>query len=161
MSNAHTSSSLPLITFTQDNDYLKTKGFKQFKAIYNQKNTQCTRNNPHGSCPTVLEVYTATKSSGMSEQDMAALSLQDFITSGAITACCHLKHISLAPYYAAQMRCCTQKWNKHDNQGAGMEVVDTCQQLIGVVGTGLYHSMADVQMTVSQTVDPTFCILLI
>ena len=148
MSNTHTSS-LPLITFTQDNNYSKTESFKQFKAIYNQKNTQCARNDPHGSCPAVLEVYTATKSSSMSEQDMATLSLQDFITSGTITAHCHLKHISLVPYYVVQMRCCTQKWDKHDNQGAGMEVVDTCQQLISMVGTGLYHSMADVQMTVS------------
>ena len=38
--------------------------------------------------------------------------------------------------------------DKCDNQGAGMEVVDTCWQLVGVVGTGLYHSMANVQMTV-------------
>ena len=35
-----------------------------------------------------------------------------------------------------------------------MEVVDTCHQLIGVVGIGLYHSMVDVQSMVSQTVDP-------
>ena len=47
-----------------------------------------------------------------------------------------------------------QKWDKHDNQGLGMEVVDTCHQLIGVVGIGLYHSMVDVQSMVSQTVDP-------
>ena len=61
---------------------MKTEGFKQFKAIYNQKNTQCTRNDPCGSYQMVLEVYTAVKSSGMLEWDMAALSLQDFITSG-------------------------------------------------------------------------------
>ena len=139
--------SLPLITSTQDINYSRMEGFKQFKAIFNQKNAQCTRNDPHGSYPMVLEVYTATKSSGMLEQDMGSLSLQDFITSGAIAACCHLKHISLVPYYAAQMRCCMQKWDRQDNQGTGMEVVDTCQQLIGMVGTGLYHSMADVQMS--------------
>ena len=45
-----------------------------------------------------------------------------------------------------------------DNQGAGTEVIDTCQQLVGVVGTGLYHSMANVQMTVGQTVDLTIWI---
>ena len=73
--------SLPLVSFTQDDNYLKTEGFKQFKAIYNQKNTQCTRNDPRGSYQMVLEVYTTVKSSGMSEWDMAALSLQDFITS--------------------------------------------------------------------------------
>ena len=44
---------------------------------------------------------------------------------------------------------CTQKWDKHDNQGPGLEVIDTCQQLISVIGAGLYHSMANVQMTVS------------
>ena len=47
------------------------------------------------------------------------------------------------------MRCCTQKWDKRDDQGPGLEVVDTCHQLISVVGTGLYHSIADVQLTVS------------
>ena len=51
------------------------------------------------------------------------------------------------------MKHCIQKWDRHDDQGPGSDVVDTCHQLIGVVGTGLYHSMADVQMTVSQTVD--------
>ena len=56
-------------------------------------------------------------------------------------------------YYAVQMKHCIQKWDRHDDQGPGSDVVDTCHQLIGVVGTGLYHSMADVQMTVSQTVD--------
>ena len=151
-------SSLPLVSFAQDVNYSKTEGFKQFWAIYNQKNTRCTKNDPHGSYLTALEVYTTTKSSGMSEQDMATLSLQDLITSGAIAARHCLKCISLAPYYAAQMRRCTQKWDKHNNQGTGMEVVDTCQQLIGVVGTGLYHSMVDVQMTVGQTVDPTIWI---
>ena len=44
---------------------------------------------------------------------------------------------------------CTQKWDKHDDQGPGLEVIDTCRQLISVIGTSLYHSMADVQMTVS------------
>ena len=77
------------------------------------------------------------------------VSLQDFIKTGAVTAHHCLKCISLAPYYAAQMQCCTEKWDKHNDQGPGLEVVDTCWQLIGAVGTGLYHSMADVQMMVS------------
>ena len=34
-----------------------------------------------------------------------------------------------------------------------MEVVNACCQLVRVVGMGLYHSMVDVQLTVSQTVD--------
>ena len=154
---ASTSSS-PLISFAQDINYSKMEGFKQFKVIYNQKNAWCARNNPHGSYLTVLEVYTTAKSSGMLGWDMASLSLQDFITSRVITACCHLRCISLAPYYAAQMCLCMQKWDKHNNQGMGTEVLDTCRQLISVVGTGLYHSMADVQMMVSQTVDPTIWI---
>ena len=73
---------------------------------------------------------------------------------GSVTAHCHLKHLSLAPYYTAQMRRCMQKWDKHDDQGPGSDVIDTCWQLVRVVGTGLYHSMADVWMMVSRTVDP-------
>ena len=40
------------------------------------------------------------------------------------------------------------KWDHHDNQGEGMEVVDMCCQLMGVVSVGLYNSMANVQETV-------------
>ena len=94
------------------------------------------------------DVYHAIKSSGCSQNTFNALSLQDFITSGSIAAHHHLKHLSLAPYYAAQMKHHMQKWDKRDNQGPGTEVVDTCCQLIGVVGMGLYYSMADVQLTV-------------
>ena len=89
------------------------------------------------------------KGPGCSQRTFDGLSLQDFIETGAIAARRHLKRLSLAPYYATQMRRCTQKWDKHDDQGPGSEVVDTCCQLVGVVGTGLYHSMADVQMMVS------------
>ena len=91
----------------------------------------------------------------MSEHEMGSLMLQDFITSGAIATCCCLKCISLTPYYAAQMKRCIQKWDKHNNQGTGTEVVNTCRQLISVVGTGLYHSLADVQMMVSCGCGPT------
>ena len=94
-------------------------------------------------------MYQAAKGPGCSQQSFDSLSLQDFIKTGAIAAHRRLKHISLALYYAAQMQQCTQKWDKHDDQGAGSEIVNTCWQLVGVVGTGLYHSMADVQMTVS------------
>ena len=149
-------SSSPLISFTQDVNYSGTEGFKQYKTIFNQKNTQCARNDPCGSYPTVLEVYTTTKSSGMLQQEMGSLSLQDFITSGSLAACRHLKRLSLAPYYTAQMKRCMQKWDKCDNQGAGTEVVNTCRQLISVVSTGLYHSIADVQMMVSCGCGPTY-----
>ena len=147
--SAPNASSSALMSFTQDVNYTKTEGFKQYKAIFNQKNAHYTYNNPHGTYPMAEEVYNAVKSSRCSQRTFNALSLQDFITSGSIAACCHLKHLSLVPYYVTQMKCCMQKWDKCDNQGAGTEVVDTCCQLIRVVGMGLYHSMADVQMTVS------------
>ena len=66
-----------------------------------------------------------------------------------MAACHRLKCLSLAPYYVAQMRRCTQKWDKHNDQGPGSDIVNTCHQLVGVIGTGLYHSMANVQMMVS------------
>ena len=153
MSATNTSSSSALVSFAQDVNYTKTEGFKQYKAIFNQKNTQAARNNLQGAYLMVEDVYNAIKSSRCSQRTFDALSLQDFITSGSIAACCHLKCLSLAPYYAAQMKCCMQKWDKHNNQGPGMEVVNACYQLVRVVGMGLYHSMVDVQLTVSQTVD--------
>ena len=125
------------------------EGFKQFKAAYNRKNTRAACNNPCGSYPHAKDIYQAAKGLGCSQWTFNGLSLQDFIEMGAIAARCCLKRLSLAPYYAAQMRHCIQKWDKCDNQGAGLEIVDTCHQLVGVIGTSLYHSMADVQMTVS------------
>ena len=47
------------------------------------------------------------------------------------------------------MECFTSKSDVRDNQREGMEVVDLCCQAIGVASTGLYHSMVDVQATVS------------
>ena len=148
MSAPNASSSSALISFAQDVDYTKMEGFKQYKAIFNQKNTRCARNDPRGTYPMAEDVYNAVKASGCSQQSFNRLLLDDFISSGSMATRCCLKHLSLAPYYAAQMKHCTQKWDKHDNQGVGSEVVNTCCQLVGVVGTGLYHSMADVQMTV-------------
>ena len=150
MSAPNTSSSLSaLISFAQDVDYTRMEGFKQFKAAYNRKNARATRNNPCGSYPCAKDVYQAAKGPGCSQWTFNGLSLQDFIETGAIAVHCRLKCLSLAPYYAAQMWHCTQKWDKHNNQGVGLEIIDTCRQLVGVVGTGLYHSMVDVQMTVS------------
>ena len=82
------------------------------------------------------------------------LSLDDFISSGSMATRRCLKHLSLAPYYAAQMKRCTQKWDRHNNQGPNSAMINTCHQLVGIVGMGLYHSMADVQSVVGQTVDP-------
>ena len=150
MSNANaSSSSTPLASYTQDINYTNMEGFKQFRSIYNQKNARIAHNDQRGAYPMVEDIYNVVKSSRCSQHTFKALSLQDFITSGSIAACRRLKRLSLVPYYAAQMKHCTQKWDRYDNQGAGTEVVNTCHQLIGVVGTGLYHSMADVQTTVS------------
>ena len=148
MSAANTFSSSALVSFTQDVNYTKTEGFKQYKTIYNQKNARAACNDLWGAYLTVEDVYNTVKSSGCLQRTFDALSLQDFITLGSIAACHCLKRLSLVPYYAAQMKCCTQKWDRHDNQGPGLDVVDTCHQLVGVVGTGLYHSMVDVQMMV-------------
>ena len=81
------------------------------------------------------------------------VSLDDFISLGSVATRRHLKRLSLAPYYAAQMKRCTQKWDRCDDQGPNSSMIDTCCQLVGIVGTGLYHSMADVQSMVSRTVD--------
>ena len=44
-----------------------------------------------------------------------------------------------------KMKRCTQKWDRRNNQGPNLETINTCHQLVGIVRTGLYHSMADVQ----------------
>ena len=59
-----------------------------------------------------------------------------------------MKQLSLVPYYHAQMQCFTRQWDARDNQGGGTETVDFCQQAMGVMGTGIYHSMVDVQSMV-------------
>ena len=90
----------------------------------------------------------------MTEQSLDSLSLDDFILAGSVSAHHRLKRLSLVPYYVAQMKCCTQKWDRRDEQGALSEAINVSCQLIGMVGTGLYHSMAEVQASVSRTVDP-------
>ena len=124
------------------------EGFKRFKASYNVKNARVARNDPHGAYPTAEDVFQAAKGLGCSQRTFNGLSLDNFISSGSVAACRRLKRLSLAPYYAAQMKRCTQKWDRHDEQGLALATIDTCHQLIGIVGTGLYHSMADVQLTV-------------
>ena len=124
------------------------EGFKRFKASYNVKNVRVARNNPHGAYLTAEDVFQAVKGLGCSQRTFNGLSLDNFISLGSVAACCRLKRLSLAPYYAAQMKRCTQKWDRHDEQGLALAMIDTCHQLIGIVGTGLYHSMADVQSMV-------------
>ena len=124
-------------------------GFKRFKASYNVKNVRVARNDPHGAYLTAEDVYQAAKGPGCSQCSFDGLSLDDFISAGLVAARRCLKHLSLAPYYAAQMKCCTQKWDRRDEQGLASAMIDTCCQLIGIVGTGLHHLMVDVQLTVS------------
>ena len=142
------SSSSQLVSYAQDVDYTRTEGFKQFKTRYNVKNARAARNDPNAIYPSPEVVYQAVKGPGCTLHSFNSLSLDDFISSGAIAARCRLKRLSLVPCYAAQMKHCMQKWDRHDDQGASSETINVCRQLIGVVGTGIYHSMADVQYTV-------------
>ena len=153
MSAPNSSSSSQLVSFAQEVDYTCTEGFKQFKAQYNVRNVRAARNDPNVVYPLAEVVYQAVKGPGMTERSLDSLSLDDFILAGSISTRRRLKRLSLAPYYAAQMKRCTQKWDRRDEQGASLEAINVSHQLIGVVGTGLYHSMAEVQATVSRTVD--------
>ena len=148
MSTPNASSSSQLVSYAQDIDYTRTEGFKQFKARYNIKNARAARNDPNGVYPSAETVYQAVKGPGCTLWSFDSLSLDDFISSGAVAACRRLKCLSLAPYYAAQMKRCTQKWDRRDDQGASSEAINVCHQLVGMVGTGIYHSMADVQYMV-------------
>ena len=142
------SSSSQLVAYSQDIDYTRTEGFKQFKARYNVKNARAACNDPKGVYPAPEVIYQAVKGPGMTERSLDSLSLDDFILAGSVSARRRLKRLSLAPYYAVQMKCCTQKWDRRDEQGASSEAINVSRQLISVVGTGLYHSMAEVQSSV-------------
>ena len=155
MSAANTSSSTSqLVSYSQDVDYTRTEGFKQFKAWYNVKNAQATHNDPNGAYPLAESIYQPVKGLGCTLHSFYGLSLNDFISSGSTATHRHLKRLSLAPYYEAQMKRCTQNWDRCDVQGPNLLMIDTCHQLIGIIRTGLYHSMADIQSMVSQTLDP-------
>ena len=148
MSAAGASSSSPLVSYSQDVNYTHTEGFKQFKAKYNVKNARTARNNPNVAYPAAETVYQAVKGPGCTLRSLDSLSLDDFISSGAVATRRCLKQLSLAPYYVAQMKCCTQKWDRRDDQGSSLEAINISRQLIGIVGMGIYHSMADVQYMV-------------
>ena len=154
MSTPGPSSSSPLVTYAQDVDYTRTEGFKQFKAKYNIKNARSACNDPNAAYPSAKIIYQAVKGPGCTLRSLDSLSLDDFISSGAVAARCRLKRLSLAPYYVAQMKQCMQKWDQRDDQGSSSEAINVSQQLIGIMGTGIYHSMANVQYTVGRTVDP-------
>ena len=142
------SSSSQLVSYAQDIDYTRTKGFKQFEAKYNVKNARAARNDPNGVYPSAETVYQAVKGPGCTLRSFDSLSLDDFISSGAVATRRCLKRLSLVPYYVVQMKRCTQKWDRRDDQGLSSEAIDVCRQLVSIVGTGIYHSMADVQYTV-------------
>ena len=138
------SSSSQLVSYAQDVDYTQTEGFKWFKSCYNVKNARVAHNDPRGSYPSAETVFQAVKGLGCTLRSFDGLSLDNFISSGLVAARRRLKRLSLAPYYAAQMKQCMQKWDRRDDQGPNSEMIDTCRQLVSIVGTGLYHSMADV-----------------
>ena len=142
------SSSSPLVSYSQDVNYTRTEGFKQFKAKYNVKNARAVCNDPNAAYLSAETIYQAVKGPGCTLRSLDSLSLDDFISSGAVAARRRLKCLSLAPYYAAQMKRCTQKWDRRDDQGSSSEAINVSHQLIGMVGTGIYHSMANVQYTV-------------
>ena len=156
MSAPGASSSSPLVSYSQDIDYTRTEGFKQFKAKFNVKNARSARNDPNAAYPLAETIYQAVKGPGCTLCSLDSLSLDDFISSGAVAARRRLKRLSLAPYYAAQMKCCTQKWDRRDDQGSLSEVINVSRQLIGIVGMGIYHSMAEVQASVRSTCGSSF-----
>ena len=98
------SSSSQLVSYTQDVNYTHTEGFKQFKRRYNVKNACAAHNDPNGVYPLAKTVYQAVKGLRCTLWSLNALSLDDFISAGSMAARCHLKRLSLAPYYAAQMK---------------------------------------------------------
>ena len=98
------SSSSQLVAYAQDIDYTRTEGFKRFKSQYNIKNARVARNDPRGVYPLAETVYQAVKGPGCMLRSFDGLSLDDFISSGSVAACHCLKRLSLAPYYAAQMK---------------------------------------------------------
>ena len=120
------SSSSHLVAFSQDVDYTRTEGLKQFKAKYNVKNARNTRNDLNTPYPVAETVYQAVKGPGCTLRSLESLSLDDFISAGSVAARHWLKHLSLAPYYMAQMKCCTQKWDQRDDQGANSEAINVC-----------------------------------
>ena len=140
------SSSSQLVSYAQDINYTRTEGFKQFKAHYNVKNARAAHNNPNRVYPLAKTIYQAVKGPGCTLWSFDSLLLDDFISSGAVAAHHHLKQLSLAPYYAAQMKRCMQKWDRQDDQGSSLEAINVCRQLVGIIGTGIYHSMVDVQL---------------
>ena len=86
MSSANASSSSPLVSYAQDVNYTRTEGFKQFKAKYNIKKTRAARNDPNGMYPSAETIYQAVKGLGCTLRSFDLLTLDDFISLGAVAA---------------------------------------------------------------------------
>ena len=89
------SSSSQLVSYAQDIDYTRTEGFKQFKMRYNVKNVRAARNDPNGVYPLAETIYQAIKGPGCTLWSFDSLSLDDFISAGAVAARHRLKRLSL------------------------------------------------------------------
>ena len=104
MSAPNASSSSQLVAYSQDVNYTQMDGFKRFKSRYNVKNTRVAHNDPNGTYPSAKMVFQAVKGPGCTLWSFNGLSLDNFISSGSVATHHCLKHLSLAPYYAAQMK---------------------------------------------------------
>ena len=105
MSAPNTSaSSSQLVAYSQDVDYTQMEGFKRFKSWYNIKNAWAAHNDPWGTYLLAKLVFQAVKGLGCTLCSFNGLLLDDFISSGSVAAHRHLKRLSLAPYYVAQMK---------------------------------------------------------
>ena len=91
MSAPNASSSSPLVSYAQDVNYTHTEGFKQFKAKYNVKNARAARNDPNSVYPSAKTTYQAVKGPGSTLRSFDSLSLDDFISAGAVAAHRRLK----------------------------------------------------------------------
>ena len=85
------SSSSQLVSYAQEIDYTRTEGFKQFKAKYNVKNARAARNDPNSVYPSAKTTYQAVKGPGSTLRSFDSLSLDDFISAGAVAAHRRLK----------------------------------------------------------------------
>ena len=139
------SSSSGFVSYAADPNYTKMEGFRVFQSCYNTRNTQVTKDDPNTLYPSATTTYNQLKNSSLTKREFEELSFKDFIGAGHVASHQKLKCLSLTPYYHVQMGWCMRRWDKHDNKGTGDEVVNTCQQLIGIVSVRLCNLMADVQ----------------
>lgn len=72
------------------------------------------------------------------------ISLSRTVGAAHVIAYHKLKRISIAAHHYVQLDCCTRKWDHRDCKGAGDEIINTCHQVIGSIGIGVYNSMVDV-----------------